>query len=228
MNPTALSIAAGFALLAFLPLAWRRLGRVWIYVCLIAGALVSPIAREGVQLVWDEIGRFPEATQSPAASVAYLLLVAVAGELVKAVVPVAAVSFRPQTDAQTATAYGAAAGAGFGFASTQSVLTMALGLVGSPYITPLSSTIAIVGWFFPILAHVATTALVARAAAHGGFGATFFGMWMVQFALGLAQRLPVVGGIATGLGVTALVSIALLATLLRLGLRASAPAPAEA
>jgi hypothetical protein len=228
MNPTALAIAAGFALLAFVPLAWRRLGRPWVYVCVVAGALVSPIAREGVQMVWAEVGRYPEATRNPAAAVVYLLLVALAGELVKAVVPVAGVLFRADTDKQTATAYGAAAGAGFGFMSAQPVLTMALGLVGSAYITPLSSTAAIVGWFFPILAHVATTAMVTRAAVQGRFGATFFAMWMVQFGLGLAQRLPVVSGISTGLAVTAVVSIVLLLIARRVGLRPSLPTPAEA
>ena len=228
MNPTALAIAAGFAVLALLPLAWRRLGRPWVYVCLVAGALVSFIAREGVQLVWDEIRRYPEATNSPASTGLYLLLVALAGELLKTVAPVAGVLFLDGTDEQTATAYGAAAGAGFGFISVQPVLTMALGLAGSPFITPLSSTAAIVGWFFPILAHVASTAMVTRAAVQGRFGATFFVMWMIQFGLGLAQRLPVVSGVSTGLAVTAVVSIALLMVARRAGLQPSVPTPAEA
>jgi hypothetical protein len=228
VNPTALAIAAGFSVLAFVPLAWKRLGRPWVYVCLIAGALVSVIAREGVQIVWDELRRYPDATNNASASLVYLLLVALAGELVKAVVPVAGVLFRPETDKQTATAYGAAAGAGFGFISTQPVLAMALGLVGTPFITPLSSAAAIVGWFFPILAHVATTALIARAAVQGRFAATFFIMWMIQFGLGLAQRLPVVSGVSTGLAVTAVVSIALLLIVRRIGVGASVPAPAEA
>jgi hypothetical protein len=229
MNPTALAIAAAYAILAFVPLAWRRFGRPWVYVCLVAGALVSPIAREGVQIVWDEIGRYTTETRtSPAASVAHLVLVALVGELVKVVVPVAGVLFREQTDEQTATAYGAAAGAGFGFMSTQSVLAIALGLVGSPYITALSSTAAIVGWFFPILAHVATTAIVTRSAVHGRFIATFLAMWVIQFGLGLAQRLPVVGGVSTGLALTAVVSIVLLLIARRVGPRPSVPTPAEA
>ena len=228
LNPTALAITAGFALVAFLPLAWPRLGRAWVYVCLVAGALVSPVAREGVQLAWEALARYPEATRSPAGGVGYLLLVAFAGELVKIVAPVGAVSFRAGTDEVTATAYGAAAGAGFGFASTQSVLTMALGLVGSPFITPLSRTLAIVGWFFPVLAHVATTALVTRAAVRGGFGVMFFGMWLVQFVLGLAQRLPIINGVSTGLAVTVVVSAGLLWILLRAQPRSAATSPAEA
>jgi hypothetical protein len=228
LNPTALAIAAAFALLAFVPLARQRLGRAWVYVCLIAGALASPIAREGVQLLWDALGRYPEATQGPAGATVHLLLVALAGELAKIVAPVGAVVFRAGTDEATATAYGAAAGAGFGFASTQSVLAMALGLVGSPFITPISSAVAIAGWFFPILAHAATTALATRAAVRGGIGAMLFGVWMVQFVLGLVQRLPVVGGLSTGLAVTAVVSIVLLMMLLRARPRSSAPAPAGA
>jgi hypothetical protein len=224
---SSIAIAACFALLAFLPLGWGRLGRLFVWVCLIAGALVGPIAREGVQMAWDWVGVYGALANTPQGAVVYLLLAAAFGELVKAVAPVAAVVFS-SADQPAAIAYGGAAGAGFGFMATYQVLGMALGLVGSPFITPLSTTIAILSWFFPVLSHVVTTAFVARAAARGGFGAAFFLVWMVQFALGLSQRLPVLAGVPLGLLVTILASIWLLVVLWRARDRALDAEPASA
>lgn len=224
---SAIAIAAGFALLAFLPLGWGRLGRIFVWVCLIAGALVGPIAREGVQMAWDWVSVYGGLASSPPGAVVYLLLAAAFGELVKAVAPVAAVVFS-SADEPAAIAYGGAAGAGFGFMATYQVLGMALGLVGSAFITPLSTAIAILGWFFPVLSHVVTTAFLTRAAVRSGFGAAFFLMWMVQFVLGLAQRLPVIAGVPLGLFVTILASIWLLVVLWRARDRAVGADPAGA
>jgi hypothetical protein len=206
------TIAAVFALIGLLPLAGRDLGRPWLWACVLAGVITGPIAREGTQLVWDWLGPVGTLAGNPTGSGVFLLITAVIGELVKATVPLAVVSLAP-TDAVTAIAYGAAAGAGYGFMATQRVLALAMGLVGSTFITPLSTFIAIVGWFFPVLAHIATTAYVARAGVRGGLGLAFLLAWAVQFALGLAQRLPVVAGMAIGMIVTAVIALCLFAAL---------------
>jgi hypothetical protein len=111
--------------------------------------------------------------------------------------------------------------------ATQQVLALALGLVGSPFITPLSTVMAVVGWCFPVLAHVVTTAYVARAGVCGGLGFAFLFAWFVQFVLGMAQRLPVVGGVPTALLATAFITLWLFGYLwvVRARARSAGPQP---
>ncbi len=221
---TALGIAAVFALLGLLPLAGRHLGRPLLWACLLAGIVTGPIAREGTQLAWEWLGPFGDLAKSPSGSTVHLLLTAAVGELLKATAPLAAISFTA-TDVATGIAYGAAAGAGFGFMATQQVLAMALGLIGSPFITPLSTVMAVVGWCFPVLAHVATTAYVTRAGVRGGLGFAFLFAWFMQFGLGMAQRLPVVGGVPTALPATAFITLWLFGYLWVARARAHTAAP---
>lgn len=203
---SAIAIAGIFALVGFLPLAWQRLRRPLVWLCLLAGTLTVPIAREGMQLGWDWLGPIGGVANSPVGPTVYLLIAAAVGELVKVTAPLAAVTFTP-ADAATGLAYGAAAGAGFGFMATARVLELALGLVGSPFITPLSTAVAVFGWFFPVLAHIVTTAFLTRAAVRGGFGVSFLVVWVVQSLLGLSQRLPMVRGFPTGLLVTMVITL---------------------
>ncbi len=219
----AIAIAAAFALVGLLPLTGRHLIRPLLWVCLVAGIITGPIAREGTQLAWEGLSLFSGLANSPSGPTLYLLLTAAVGELVKATAPLAVISFT-KTDVAAGIAYGAAAGAGFGFMATQQVLAMALGLVGSPIITPLSMVIAVVGWFFPLLAHIATTAYVARAGVRGGLGFAYLFAWFVQFSLGVAQKLPVVGGIPGGLLTTAAIALWLFGYLWVVRARAAAPA----
>jgi hypothetical protein len=106
--------------------------------------------------------------------------------------------------------------------ATQQVLGMALRLVGSPFITAASTAVAILGWFFTLLAHAATTGYLVRAGVRGGFGLAFVFVWVVQAILGLAQRLPVVAGVPTGLLVSIAVSLWLFGRLLGIRARAAA------
>jgi DNA-binding transcriptional LysR family regulator len=79
--------------------------------------------------------------------------------------------------------------------------------VGSPFITPASTIAAVAGWFFRVLPHTVTTAYVARAGVLGGAGGALLLTCLVQFALGFADRLPVIWGIPTGLIPTAAISL---------------------
>jgi hypothetical protein len=223
-EPVSIAIAAAFALVGLMPLGQGYLRRPLLWACVVAGAITGPIAREGTQLVWDWLGPAGALASHPTGSTIYLLVTAAIGELVKATAPLAAIT-AVRTDAAGAIAYGAAAGAGFGFVATQQVLTLAMKLVGSTFITPLSTAIAVVGWVFPMLAHIATTAYVTRAGARGGLGLAFVVAWLVQFALGLALRLPVIGGVATGIVVTAIIGFGLYASLWAARNRALAESP---
>jgi hypothetical protein len=223
---SAIAIAAAFALVGVIPLAGRNLSRPLFWACALAGAITGPIAREGTQMAWEWLGPVGALANNPAGSTVYLLITAAIGELVKATAPLAVVSFVP-TNAVAAIAYGAAAGAGFGFMATQQVLALAMKLVGSTFITPLSTGIAIIGWFFPMLAHTATTAYVARAGVRGGLGPAFLFAWVVQFALGLALRLPVIAGVALGTVVTAIIALGLFASLWVTRNRAMSGSPAQ-
>lgn len=216
----AIGIPAAFALVAFLPLAWRNLGRTTVWVCLAAGAGVGYLAREGTQLVLEWLSPVTGPSAGPLATVMALLVAAGIGELLKATPTMVAIAVT-RADESAGLAYGAAAGAGFAFVVTQPVLAMALALYQSPLTTPLSAGLAIAGWFFRILAHVVTTAFVGRAGVRGGLGTALLLVWLVQFLLGLADRLPFVGGFPTGLAVTIVVSQAFFWYLWRL--RAGAP-----
>lgn len=215
----AVVIAGAFALAGFLPLAGRSLGRPLLWLCLAAGAAVGPIAREGVQLAWEWIGPIGDLMRQPGGPLVHLLITAGVAELLKATAPLAAVVLVP-SDAVTGLAYGAAAGAGYAFAATQQVLRMALALADSPFISSGSLALAVVSWFFPMLAHVGTTALLVRAGVRGGLGSTFLFVLGVQFLLGVGQRLPVTGGIPLGVLVTATISVSLFVYLWRVQSRA--------
>lgn len=213
--PEPLSIvgAAALALVGLWPLARGQLRRPLLWACVVAGAITGPIAREGTQLAWDWLGPVGVVASNPAGSSVFLLLTAAIGELVKATAPLAVVSF-VRTDAAAAIAYGAAAGAGFSFAATQQVLTLAMRLFGSTFITPVSMAVAVVGWLFPVLSHIATTAFIARAGVRGGLGVAYLGAWLIQFALGwLPNQLPIVAGVATGPVSTAFLAFVLYASL---------------
>jgi len=226
-EPLSIAIAAAFALIGLIPLAQGYLRRPWLWGCVVAGAITGPIAREGTKLVWDWLGPAGALASNLTGSGIYLLVTAALGELVKATAPLAAVSF-VRTDTAAAIAYGAAAGAGFGFAAAQQVLTLAMRLVGSTFITPLSTAIAIVGWIFPVLAHIATTAYVTRAGVRGGLGLAFIVAWVVQFALGFAQQhLPIIAGVGIGTVATAIIAFGLYASLWSARNRALAASPSE-
>jgi hypothetical protein len=206
------AIAAAFALIGFLPLAGQGVRRPLLWFCLIAGGGVGLIARQAVSIVGDVLAPVRALTVEPAAFIITLVVAAVVGEMLKALAPLAAIVSTP-ADARTGLGYGAAAGAGFGFVVAYQGVGMALGLAGSPFITPGSTTIAVAGWFFRILPQIITTAYVGRACVVGGLGGALLFAILIQLVLSVADRLPVVGSIPTGLIVTAVVSIALYAYL---------------
>ena len=223
----AIAIAAAFALVGLLPLAGRSLVRPLLWFCLIAGAATGFFAREATGIAWDWLGPIGGLYTNQAAGFAIQLLIGSAiGELLKAMAPLAAVIFKP-TDVMTGISFGSAAGAGFGFLITQPVLARVLELVGSPIVTPASTAIAFVGWFFAVLAHIGTTAYVTRAGVRGGLGLAFVFAVLVQFALGLGQKLPVAGGIPIGLLVSAVIAVWLFGYLLAVRVRAASTGAAR-
>lgn len=202
------AIAAAFALIGFLPLAGQGIRRPLLWLCLIAGGVAGFFARQAVAMVGDALAPVRALAVEPASFIFSLVVAAVVGEVLKAMAPLAAIVSMP-ADARTGLGYGAASGAGFGFVVAQQGLGMALGLAGSPFITPASTVIAVAGWFFRILPQIVTTAYVGRAGVVGGLGGALLFAILIQVVLSLADRLPLVGGIPTGVIVTALVSIVL-------------------
>lgn len=206
------AIAAVYALTGFLLLAGRNARRSRVWLCLAAGVAAGFFAREATAMAWGWLGPLVARLLGPGEAAVHLAVAAGVGELLKALAPVTVMVLAP-TDVPTAVAYGAASGAGFAFMAAQPVLRMALGLAGSPFITPASLVVAVVGWFFPVLAHIATTGILARSGVRGGFGAVFLFVWVVQTLLGWSQQLPIVAGVPLGLMVNLLVSAGLFAVL---------------
>ncbi len=206
---TSLAIAAGFALVGLLPLIARDILRPATWLCLFAGAGAGFFAREATALAWEVLGPLGGLSNSSGGSVVHQLLATGIGELLKAIVPVAVILW-VATRPSTGLSYGAAAGAGFALVNAQRVLVRVLELVGSPIVTPLSTALAVIGWLFTILGHITTTGFLTWEAAGGGFGRAFLVAWWIQFALLLAQRLPVVSGIPLSLPVTMTVTLAFL------------------
>jgi len=214
LDMIAVSISAAYALIALVPLAGRHLRRPLVWLCLVAGLIAGFFAREAVKLAAEALAAFTPLSTGPASDAASVAVAAVVGEVLKALAPLALIVMAPAGPG-TGLAYGAAAGAGFGFVVAQQGLAMALGLVGSPFITPASTVAAVVGWFFRALPHPLTTAYVARAGVVGGAGGALGLACLVQFALGFTDRLPLVAGIPTGVIVTAVISLILYAYLWR-------------
>lgn len=205
----AIGIAAAFALAGLLPLALGDLRRPITWLCFVAGALGGFFAREATALAWEVLGPLGDLSNSPAGSMIHQLIASGIGELLKAIIPIAVI-LSASTRASTGLSYGAAAGAGFALINAQLVLDKVLELVGSPFVTPLSTALAVIGWFFTSLGHVTTTAYVTWAAVSGGFGRAFLVAWAIQFALVLAQRLPAIASVPPALPVSMVITLALL------------------
>ncbi len=218
-------IAAGFALLGLLPLATGRIRRPLLWLCLLGGIAAGFFAREATKMAWDWLGPIGGLERGPAGPVANILIAALVGEILKATAPLVALALGP-ADASTGLAYGAASGAGFGLVAGQRFLALALGLMGTPFITPLSTAAAVVAWFFPTLAHIVTTAYLVRAGVRGGMGWTLLFVVVLQTVFGLARKLPLLGGIPTGVLVTAVISVWMFVHLWRARVRADMPASA--
>ncbi|MDR7535847.1 MAG: hypothetical protein QN183_05730 [Armatimonadota bacterium] len=230
MDGLAVAIAVAFALLGLGPLAGRRMiGRPFLWLCVLAGAISGPIAREGAYLAWEWVSPFGALYRSAAAAPAQIMLAVGIAELVKATVPLALVGVLP-TDAPAALAYGAGAGAGFAAVTThlEQGLVGALRLVGSPITTPLSTMLAVTGYLFPVLLHTGTTAYVSRAGVRGGLGGAFLLAWVLQVAAGLAGRLPLVAGVPVGRALGAALAVVLIVVLWRARLRAESATAALA
>lgn len=212
-DPTTLAVAVVFALAALVPLCRGTLLRPLTWACLVVGAATWFLAREAPVIVWDE-GLGPAlGLGGPPGLILRSMIAAGVAEILKATAPLAAVSLVP-TDAPTAMGYGAAAGAGFGILGALPVVARTLQLSGSPIVTPLSTAVALVGWFLVALSHVTTTAYVTRAGVRGGLGLAFFVAWLLQTVLGVAdalggEPLPALGGAPPKLFVTGMIAIAL-------------------
>ncbi len=209
LDPMAIAVAAVFALVALLPLSGRNLLRPLTWLCLIVGAMTWFLAREAPVIVWDEWLRPISGLGSGTPGLILRVMIAAAvGEILKATAPLAAVSFVP-TDAPTGIAYGAAAGAGFGLLNVWPGIVGTIGLLGKPIATPVTIAVALVGWFFFVLAHVATTAYITRAGVRGGLGVAFFTAWLLQGIIGLAEGLPLplIGDVPAKTLITAIIAV---------------------
>jgi len=212
-DSTTLAVAAIFTLAALIPLCGRNVLRPLTWVCLILGAATWFLAREAPVIVWDE-GLAPMTGLAGAPGLILRSMIAAGvAEILKATAPLAAVSL-VATDAPTAMAYGAAAGAGFGIFGALPVVARTLQLAGSPIVTPFSTAVALIGWFLVVLSHVTTTAYVTRAGVRGGLALAFFVAWLLQIILSLAdvlagEPLRALGGIAPKLFVTAVITLVL-------------------
>ncbi|MBI3998220.1 MAG: hypothetical protein HY355_04235 [Armatimonadetes bacterium] len=223
-DPIVIAIAAGFGLIGLLPLARRALTRPALWVCLLAGVGITWVAQEGAQWAWDWVGVIGGLYKGPAEPFAKWLVIAAVGELVKATVPLIVVMSAP-ANAVTGLAYGAAAGAGYGVVATllDSRLADTVRLMGSAITSPLSTGFAIFLYLFPILAHIATTGAVVRAAVRGGFGSALLLAWVVQFLVGLVEfevEFPVIMGAPTGRLVVAIIALTVYGYLWRARVRA--------
>ena len=205
---TAVAITVAFALIGLLPLACRSLKGLALWVCLAAGVGAGFVAREAVSLAADFLAPYIPGIGTSSGATSTLALATLVGELLKALVPLIVIVSIPVT-APVGLALGAASGAGFGAVIIYQGLTMVLGLVGSPIITPASAILAVAGWFFRLLSHILTTAYVGRAAVRGGFLVALLVAWAIHVGLNLADLLPLLRGVPTGLVVTTLVSIGL-------------------
>lgn len=214
----ALAIAVGFALAGLLPLIAGDILRPLTWLCLLSGVGAGFFAREATALAWEVLGPLVGLSNSSAGSVVHQMLATGIGELLKAIVPLSVILWAA-TRPSTGLSYGAAAGAAFALVNAQRVLVKVLELIGSPIVTPLSTALAVMGWFFTILGHITTTGYLAWAAAGGGFGRAFVVAWGIQFALLLAQRLPVVAGIPLSLPVSMAITLVLLYYLWKLRVR---------
>lgn len=221
----AIAIAAAFALVGFLPLAWRSVLRPPLWLTLIAGAAVGYIAREGTQVVLDILGPYLDTGAGPSTTIVSTLAAAAVGELLKATPALVAISLG-SADEATGLAYGAAAGAGFGAFVRWPLLAFPVGMIlsGSSLTSPFFAGVAIFGGFFWILAHVVTTGYVGRAGVSGGLGGALLFAVIIQFVLGMAERMPVVASIPTGVLVTAVISLAMFSYLWSVRSRAVATA----
>ncbi len=221
---TAIALAAVFGLVGFLPLAGRSIRRPLPWLVLIVSAALGYFAREGTQIALDALSPYFETGPSTLGAVVTTLVASAVGELLKATPALIAVSLMA-ADALSGLAYGAAAGAGFGAYVTWPLLAFPLGLLGSPLTSPFFAGLAIFGWFLRILAHVVTTAYVAHAGVSGGLGGALFAAVIVQFIIGLAERMPVVSNISTGILVSAVISLAMFVYLWSVRSRAAAARP---
>jgi hypothetical protein len=219
----AIAIASAFALVGCLPLAGRSALRPLLWLTLLAGTAVGFIAREGTQVVLDLLSPYVDLAAGPLSNTVSTLVAAAVGELLKATPALIAISLG-SADEVTGLAFGAAAGAGFGAFVRWPLLAFPISMImsGSSLTSPLFAGIAIFGGFFWILAHVVTTAYVGRAGASRGLGGALFIAMLIQFVLGLAERMPVVASIPTGVVVTAIVSVGMFIYLWSLRARAAA------
>lgn len=160
MQLLAVPIAAAQTLLALFLLARRsfRQSSFWILVAL--GYLAAYIAQWAGRSVWDpltyDLG-IPQAGAGLVVSVAGRALLAEAFKFA----PVVVLGLLGGFSAYDWFAFGAAAGAGFGFFVAQQLVAFALEVYRLALSTPAVTLLVVVLKVFPVLAHAATTAFLA-------------------------------------------------------------------
>jgi hypothetical protein len=216
-----IAVAAAFALIGLLPLAGRNVFRPLLWLTVLVGVAVGYLAREGTQVAMDILGPYLAMGADPSSAIVSTLVAAAIGELLKATPALIAISIASADDS-TGLALGAAAGAGFGAFVTWPVLAFALSLIGSPLTSALFTGVAVFGWFLRILAHIVTTGYVGRAGVVGGLGWALLFAVIIQFVLGLSERMPLLGAIPSGVLVAAVIALAMFTYLWSVRMRAAA------
>jgi hypothetical protein len=211
MHLLAVPIAAAQTLLALLLLARRsfRQSSFWILVAL--GYLAAYIAQWAGRSVWDPLTYDLGIPQVGAG-----LVVSVAGRVFLAeafkFAPVLVLGLLAGLSAHDWFAFGAAAGAGFGFFVAQQLVAFALEVNRLALSTPALTLLVVVLKIFPILAHAATTAFVAWCLPRGWLLWGLLLATAAQTLLALAERGQAALGPALGnllfAGLAALVFVA--------------------
>src|SRR3989304_5292554 len=162
MQLVAVPIAAALTFLALLLLVrqYFRQPTFWILVAL--GYIAAYIAQWTGRTVWDPLTFDLGIPQAGAGIVVNMLGRAFLAEAFK-FAPVLVIGLMTEMSSRDWFAYGAAAGAGFGFFVSQQLIAFSLEVYRLSLSTPALTLLTVLLKFFPILAQTATTAFVAWA-----------------------------------------------------------------
>lgn len=222
MQLLAVPIAAALTFLALLLLVrqYVRQPTFWILVAL--GYIAAYIAQWTGRTVWDPLTFDLGIPQAGAGIVVNMLGRAFLAEAFK-FAPVLVIGLMTEISPRDWFAYGAAAGAGFGFFVSQQLIAFSLEVYRLALSTPALTLLSILLKFFPILAQTATTAFVAWAMPRGWLVRGLLLATAAQTVLGLVERGQATLGMALGSLLFALIALFLFLYVWTLRDRAAVP-----
>src|SRR3972149_1023146 len=176
----------------------------WILVAL--GYIAAYIAQWTGRTVWDPLTFDLGIPQAGAGIVVNMLGRAFLAEAFK-FAPVLVIGLMTEMSSRDWFAYGAAAGAGFGFFVSQQLIAFSLEVYRLSLSTPALTLLTVLLKFFPILAQTATTAFVAWAIPRGWPFRALLLATAAQTVLGLVERGQAALGTALGNLLFALIAL---------------------